>query len=260
MRFQHQPVRHNQVERDEGVAVVTGAGSGIGAAIATAMSEAGLAVAVLDVNLDAANEVANSLPGPKRAIACDVSKRMMVAAAFDQVADHLGPVSVLVNSAGLARDRSLRMVGDEDWELTMSVNLTGVMLCTQAATKVMVPRRRGSVVNIGSRSWLGWYGQTSYAASKGGVVSLTRANAVELAKFGVTVNCIAPGLIDTPLLQAEPVEVMEKLIRAQPTGAIGRPEDVARAATYLALRAGQAVTGQVLYVCGGKSIYAQPAL
>jgi 3-oxoacyl-[acyl-carrier protein] reductase len=247
-------------EAGRGVAVVTGAGSGIGAAIAAAMAESGLAVAVVDVNLDAAQKVVDEVDAPALAIACDVTQRDSVSAAFDSVDKHLGPVTVLVNNAGISRDRALKLVGDDDWEATMAVNLTGVMLCTQAATKVMVPRRFGRVVNIGSRSWLGWYGQSSYSASKGGVVSLTRANAVELAKFGVTVNCIAPGLIDTPLLRAEPAEVMEKLIQAQPTGTIGRPEDVARAARYLALQAGQAVTGQVLYVCGGKSIYAQPAL
>jgi 3-oxoacyl-[acyl-carrier protein] reductase len=192
-------------------------------------------------------------------IAADVTSRPAVEALFGKVEAELGPVDVLVNNAGISIDRGVRRVSDDDWQRTVAVNQTGVFLCSQAAACSMIPRRSGRIINIASRAWLGWFGQVSYASSKGGVVSATRALAIELAKYGITVNCLAPGLIDTPLLRAEPPEVMERLLKAQPMGTLGAPADVAHAARFLASPTARAVTGQVLYVCGGKSLYAQPA-
>ena len=219
-------------------------------------------MAVADIAGEAADAAAAAIVddgGRAVGIAADVTSRPAVEALFGKVEAELGPVDVLVNNAGISIDRGVRRVSDDDWQRTVAVNQTGVFLCSQAAACSMIPRRSGRIINIASRAWLGWFGQVSYASSKGGVVSATRALAIELAKYGITVNCLAPGLIDTPLLRAEPPEVMERLLKAQPMGTLGAPADVAHAARFLASPTARAVTGQVLYVCGGKSLYAQPA-
>jgi NAD(P)-dependent dehydrogenase (short-subunit alcohol dehydrogenase family) len=244
------------------VAVVTGAASGIGLAIAQELAAHGGAVAVADIAGEAADAAATSIVddgGRAVGVQADVTSRHAVEALFAKVEAELGPVDILVNNAGISIDRGVRRITDEDWQRTIAVNQTGVFLCSQAAAGSMIPRRTGRIINIASRAWLGWFGQLSYASSKGGVVSATRALAIELAKYGITVNCVAPGLIDTPLLRAEPPEVMERLLKAQPMGTLGSPADVAHAARFFAGPTARAITGQVLYVCGGKSLYAQPA-
>jgi NAD(P)-dependent dehydrogenase (short-subunit alcohol dehydrogenase family) len=244
------------------VAVVTGAASGIGLAIAQELAAHGGAVAVADIAGEAADAAATSIVddgGRAVGVQADVTSRHAVEALFAKVEAELGPVDILVNNAGISIDRGVRRITDEDWQRTIAVNQTGVFLCSQAAAGSMIPRRTGRIINIASRAWLGWFGQLSYASSKGGVVSATRALAIELAKYGITVNCVAPGLIDTPLLRAEPPEVMERLLKAQPMGTLGAPADVAHAARFFAGPTARAITGQVLYVCGGKSLYAQPA-
>jgi 3-oxoacyl-[acyl-carrier protein] reductase len=189
----------------------------------------------------------------------DVTDRDDFVATFATAERAFGDVDVLVNNAGTGQNGSIRKLRDETWERTVQINLNSIYYGSQVAAQTMVPRRSGTIINISSRAWLGWYGQFAYAATKGAVVSASRSLAIELAKYGITVNCIAPGLIDTPLVQALDEGVKEKLMAAQPTGTIGTPQDVAWAARFLVSSNARAITGQTLYVCGGKSLYAQPA-
>jgi 3-oxoacyl-[acyl-carrier protein] reductase len=245
-------------------AIVTGGASGIGRAIAEDLAGTGHPVVVLDV----ADEVAATTrtvapPVSALGIRCDITDPTAVAEAFATAADWLeqrdAALGILVNNAGISRDEGIRRLTDDAWRATLAVNLSGAVHCCREAARLMVPRRHGSIVNIASRAWLGWFGQTSYAGSKGGLVSVTRSLAIELARHRIRVNCVAPGLIDTPLLRAEPDEVRNRLLAAQPSGTIGAPGDVAVAVRYLAGARASRVTGQVLYVCGGKSLYAAPA-
>ncbi|MDQ6525080.1 SDR family NAD(P)-dependent oxidoreductase [Nocardioides sp. LHD-245] len=250
------------MEQTSRVAVVTGAGSGIGAAIAREYAAAGAQVVVADLDGGRADAVAAEIQtagGRSVAVEMDVTRREGFLATFAAARSAFGGVDVLVNNAGTGQNGGIRGLDDQTWERTVAINLSSVYYGCQLAAQEMVPRRAGSIINIASRAWLGWYGQFAYAATKGAVVSATRSLAIELAKYGVRVNCIAPGLIDTPLMQSLDQPVKDKLMEAQPTGTLGTPEDVAWAASFLASPAARAVTGQTLYVCGGKSIYARPA-
>ena len=253
-------VRH--VTKQQRVALVTGAGSGIGAGIARELANDGVDVVIADIDGPRAKEVADEITaagGNALPLTVDVTSRSAFEKAFETTAATFGEVDILVNNAGTGQSGGIRGISDDTWRRTIAINMDSVYIGCQLAASVMIPRRSGTIVNISSRAWLGWYGQFAYAATKGAVVSATRALAVEVAKHGITVNCIAPGLIDTPLMQSLPDEVKDKLMSAQPTGTLGTAADVGWAARFLASPAARSVTGQVLYVCGGKSVFAQPA-
>jgi NAD(P)-dependent dehydrogenase (short-subunit alcohol dehydrogenase family) len=247
--------------RDVQIALVTGGGQGIGASICAELGRAGYHVVVNDLDEARAAALVDEIQGSggRASFAlADVSNSGSVDAMFDRVERDHGPVAVLVNNAGVGGNAGIRNVTDAFWDRVTSIDLDGVLHCTRRALGPMRDAGSGSVVNIASRAWLGWWGQSAYAAAKAGVVGLTRALAIEMASKGVRLNVVAPGLIDSPMLRDRSDEAFERLLTSVPSGTVGTPQDVADAVLFLAGDRSRTVTGQVLYVCGGKSIYAYP--
>lgn len=237
------------------VAIVTGAGKGIGKAIATRFVNEGYFTIIVDVDDNAGKALESDLSSDNsRYIKCDISEEADVKALFNTVMTDYEKVDILVNNAGIIRDNMIWKMSVEDFDLVQKVNLRGTWLMCKEAGIIMRELKKGRIVNVASRAWLGNRGQSNYSASKAGVVALTRVLALELGKYGVLVNTIAPGLIDTPLTKGLRDDVKEMLIQAQPTKAMGTPEDVANAIAFLTNSEMGFITGQTLYVDGGKCI------
>lgn len=242
------------------VAVVTGAASGMGLAIARHLAARGDRVGLLDVRGDAAIEAAQDLRrtgATAIAAEADVTDRRAVDAALDEVRAKLGPVGIMVTSAGLDAFEAFADITNESWERILAINLTGTFHCLQAAVPDMLAARWGRIVTISSSSaQSGALRMAHYVASKAGVIGLTKALALELAPHGITVNTIPPGMIDTPMLRraeaAGDLAKIEKLVsRAIPVGRAGTPEDIAATCGFLCSDEAAFVTGQVIGVNGG---------
>ena len=240
------------------VAVVTGAASGMGLAIARRLAARGDRVALLDLHRDATQRLASELRDAGAiGVAADVTDRAAVDAALDEVRAALGPVAIMVTSAGVDAFEPFAKITAESWQRILAVNLTGTFHCLQAALPDMVAARWGRMVTISSSSaQSGAPRMAHYVASKGGVLALTKALALELAPHGITVNCIPPGMIDTPMLrQAESrgdVGDLAKIApRVIPVGRAGTPDDIAAACAYLCSDEAGFVTGQTVGVNGG---------
>jgi NAD(P)-dependent dehydrogenase (short-subunit alcohol dehydrogenase family) len=236
------------------IAIITGAANGIGKAIAQRMVKDNYITIVVDVDRVNGEALAEELGSSSRFISCDISNQSDVDSLFSSVVQEFGGVDIIVNNAGIIRDNVIWKMPIEDFDKVIDINLKGTWLMCKVAGTLMRDQKRGRIVNIASRAWLGNRGQSNYSASKAGVVGLTRVLALELGKYGVLVNAIAPGLIDTPLTQKLPQDVQEKLIQAQPTKSMGQPEDIANAVSFLCDEKTQFITGQTIYVDGGKSI------
>lgn len=245
---------------DGKVALVTGGGSGIGRAISLALAHAGAWVAVLDRDEMKAVSVAREIIAIGQQsfpVAADVSKEEDVARAVDAAVSEFGGLDVLVNSAGLAIRKPSVDLSLDEWEKVMTVNVTGSFLMARQAARVMIPARRGgSIINIASImgfSGGGLYPNISYQTSKGGVVNMTRALAVEWAKQGIRVNAIAPTWVNTPFidgLRGQP-DLISRVESMTPMGRLAEPEEMAGAAVFLASAASSMVTGHILAVDGG---------
>ncbi|MCE4945929.1 MULTISPECIES: 3-oxoacyl-ACP reductase FabG [Streptomyces] len=246
---------------EQRVAIVTGAARGIGAATAVRLAAEGRAVAVLDLDEAACKDTVEKITaagGKALAVGCDVSDSDQVAAAVERVAAELGAPTVLVNNAGVLRDNLLFKMTDTDWDTVMNVHLRGAFLMSRACQKHMVDAKFGRIVNLSSSSALGNRGQVNYSAAKAGLQGFTKTLAIELGKFGVTANAVAPGFIATDMTAATAERVgmdFEEFKTAAatqiPVQRVGNPDDIANAVAFFTAEAAGFVSGQVLYVAGG---------
>jgi 3-oxoacyl-[acyl-carrier protein] reductase len=243
------------------IAIVTGGARGIGAAVATRLAADGMAVAVLDLDEAGAKGTAGLITesgGRAVGVLTDVTDEASVLAAIDRVASELGPPTVVVNNAGVTRDNLIFRMTTDDWDTVMGVHLRGAFLVSRAAQKHMVDAGFGRIISISSTSALGNRGQVNYSAAKAGLQGFTKTLAIELGKYGVTANAVAPGFIATEMTRATAermgITFDEHARRASaniPVGRVGRPEDIAHVVSFLASEGAGFVSGQVIYAAGG---------
>jgi len=236
-------------------ALVTGASGGLGAGIARILHGAGAAVGLSGTRREALDALKEELGERARVLPCDLGDRAQVEALIGQADAALGRVDVLVNNAGLTRDNLALRLKDEDWERVLEVNLGAAFRLCRAALRGMMRQRWGRIVNIASIVGVtGNPGQANYAACKAGMIGMSKSLAAEVASRGITVNCVAPGFIATPMTDALAQPQKDKLLGAIPAGRLGEPADVAAAVLYLASPEAAYVTGQTLHVNGGMAM------
>ena len=237
------------------VAVITGGARGIGREIALVFARAGADVALFDVNpqqLDGTAAELRALGRRAEGLVVDVTDGKQVEDGVSKVLDKLSRIDILINNAGITKDGLLVRMDDAQWDRVLNINLKGTFLCTRAVAKHMLKQRRGRIVSIASIVGLiGNPGQANYAASKAGIIGMTKSVAKELASRGITCNAIAPGFIKTEMTEALPEPARQRLLEAIPMGTLGEPADVAQAALFLVSDAARYITGHVLVVDGG---------
>lgn len=240
------------------VAVVTGAGQGIGRAIALELAKNGAEVAICDMNEVGAANVAKEIVdagGKAQSFLMNVADSASVVSCVDKILDRMKKIDILCNNAGITRDALLIRMKDEDWEAVLKVNLTGTYNCTKVVAKHMMRQRHGKIVNIASTVGLtGNVGQINYSASKAGVIGVTKTSARELAARGINVNAVAPGFIQTKMTEKLSEEIKAKVVEAIPFRKFGTPEDIAGVVLFLSSKYSDYITGQVISVCGGMVI------
>ena len=238
-------------------AIVTGAASGIGAAIAVRLAEEGAQVTVADMNLDAAQGVVSAIRdagGTAMAVRVNVAEAVAVQEMVAATVDAFGGVGILVNNAGLARDGRITKMEESDWDLVLDVGLKGAFLCTKAVLPFMTEAKWGRLIQMSSRAHLGNPGQANYSAVKAGLIGFTKAMALENGRNFITSNAVAPGMIDTPFVRNHPQfdKISENAIKTTPIPRIGQARDVADAVAFLASERASYITGDVLHVTGGR--------
>jgi 2-hydroxycyclohexanecarboxyl-CoA dehydrogenase len=245
------------MELEGKVAIVTGAGQGIGKAIALRLSKEGAGVAVVDLNPDTAEATAREITGAGGkaiAIKADVSNSAQVNEMAKQVVSELGTVDILVNNAAFVADLPQKFIDETEdyWDRVIAVCLKGNILCSRAVLDTMIEKQSGKIVNISSDAGrVGQSGQTVYSATKGGIISFSKALAREVARYKINVNCVSPGATDTPAFQKNPEPVKEAVPKGIPLRRIAKPEDIASAVAFFCSSDADYMTGQVLSVSGG---------
>jgi 3-oxoacyl-[acyl-carrier protein] reductase len=236
-------------------ALVTGASGGLGGAIARALHGQGAAVGLSGTRRDALDALAGELGDRAHVLPCDLSDAEAVAALVEQARDAMGALDILVNNAGLTRDGLAVRMKDDDWATVIEVNLSAAFRLSRSALRGMMKQRWGRIVNVTSVVGVtGNPGQANYAASKAGLIGMTKAIAAEVAGRGITVNCLAPGMIDTAMTQALSDDQREALRARIPAGRLGEAADIAAGAVYLASAEAAYVTGQTLHINGGMAM------
>ena len=239
------------------VAIVTGSARGLGAAMARRLAEEGAKVVVTDIQAEAAQATAKALRDDGFAAHCvvaDITKAAEVQRLVDETVATFGSVHILVNNAGLPRDKYLVKMSEDDWDIVMNVMLKGAFLASRAVMPHLIQQGWGRVINISSRAHLGNATQANYSAAKAGLIGMAKALAIEEGRYGITVNCIAPGFMETEMVQAlATYEVIkERAVQAQPIKRVGQPRDVADAVAFLASERAGFITGEVIHVTGGR--------
>ena len=250
----------NQGRLKNRIAIITGAARGIGKAAALKMTQEGASLVVVDILSKEVTQIAdelNSAGGKAIAISVDVGNKDEVDNMVEMTIRQFGTLDILVNNAGIVRPAPLEDVKDEDWDMVVKVNLKGSFYCTQATVPIMKENRCGKIINIGSRVSLGKLDRTVYAATKAGLIGMTRTWALELAPYNINVNYIGPGPIATELFMLANPENSEKtkaIINGIPLKRMGEPEDVANLISFLASDEASYITGQTIFICGGLTV------
>ncbi|MCB0061228.1 MAG: glucose 1-dehydrogenase [Caldilineaceae bacterium] len=239
------------------VAMITGGGSGIGEAIARKFAAEGAKVVVADRNMEraaAVGEAIEAIGGVALAVPVEVTDAHAIGQMVEQAYEAYGAIDILVNNAAISQGDDIRTIDEEVWDYNVDVVLKGAFLCSKAVVPIMIEQRRGAIVNIASVNGLTGLGEEPYSAAKAGVINLTQNMAIKYGQYNVRANVICPGTIQTPIWQqrlAEDPQIFEKLAKWYPLGRVGQPEDIAKAALYLASDDAAWVTGTVLNVDGG---------
>ncbi|AOI90564.1 beta-ketoacyl-ACP reductase [Burkholderia pseudomultivorans] len=239
------------------VAIVTGSARGLGAATARRLAQEGASVVVTDINAELAQATTRALQDEGLAAHCivgDITRAADVQRLVDETVAHFGGVHILVNNAGAPRDKYLVKMSEDDWDFVMNVMLKGAFLAAKAVMPHFIEQGWGRLINISSRAYLGNPTQANYSAAKAGLIGMAKALSMEEGRYGITANCVAPGFMETEMVQALPTyeTIKERAVAAQPIKRVGRPDDIADAVAFLASERAGFISGEVLHVTGGR--------